>query len=57
MRECARNGEMHSNKTREKRRIRYNKSLITLKPKNSKKKTYKPQNKNQNQSHKNRKNQ
>ena len=57
MRECARNGEMHSNKIREKIRIRYNESLITLKPKNIKKKTYQPQNKNQNQSHRNRKNQ
>ena len=34
MRECARNGEMHSNKIREIIRKRYNESLITLKPKN-----------------------
>ena len=32
MRECARNGEMHSNKIREIIRKRYNESLITLKP-------------------------
>ena len=37
MRECARNGEMHSNKIREIIRRRYNESLITLKPKNIKK--------------------
>ena len=43
MRECARNGEMHNNKTREKRIIRCNKSLITLKPKDSKKKHIYPQ--------------
>ena len=41
MQECAKNGEMHSNKIREIIRKKYNESLITLnpnhKPKNLKK--------------------
>ena len=43
MRECARNGEMHNNKTREKRILKYNKSLVTLKSKNNTKKHIYPQ--------------
>ena len=38
MRECARNGEMHHDRTKEKRIIRYKKSLITLKSKDEAKK-------------------
>ena len=43
MRECARNGKMHNNRTKEKRIIKYNKSLITLKAKDNAKKHIYPQ--------------